>query len=343
MSAERCERASVSTEGRKRGPKALALLSGGLDSILAVKLILDQGVEVEAVNFTTPFCLCDKCSLGRFGEELDVKVHRISLGQEFLDIVANPPHGHGSQMNPCLDCRILMFKKAKDLAEKTGADFLVTGEVLDERPFSQRKESLLLIEKEAGVEGKVLRPLSANLLQESYPEKEGLVKRDRLLAIRGRRRVAQIELARSLGIGDYPNPSGGCLLTDPRFAEKLREHLKHEKTLTLMDANLLKLGRHFRVEDAKIVVGRNETENRKLLVIAEKHNIPCLGTVDHIGPLTLVLGKEEPEVLRKAAAITVRYSDAPKRVPIKVGFKGKEEKVIETEAMKDKDLESFRV
>lgn len=321
----------------------MALLSGGLDSLLAVRLILDQGVEVEAVNFTTPFCLCDKCSVNSFSEKLDIKVHRVFLGQEFLDVVADPPHGYGSHMNPCLDCRILMFKKAKELAEKIGVDFLVTGEVLNERPFSQRKDAMHLIEKAAGVEGKVLRPLSAQLLPESDAEKEGLVDRNKLLAIEGRKRTPQMELASKLGIEDYPTPSGGCLLTDPRFAERLKEHLKHEKTLTLRDVTLLRLGRHFRIAGVKIVVGRNEEENKRLLAIAEMHGIPYLEVVDYEGPLTLLAEKEGSDLSKKAAAITVRYSDAPKNTPIKVRCKSKEEQIMETEAVKDEEIEMLRV
>jgi len=343
VSIDRTRCAPVDQREKEKRPKALALLSGGLDSLLAVKMILDQGVDVEAVNFATPFCLCDKCSVSEFGQKLGIKIHRVFLGQEFLDVVADPPYGYGSHMNPCLDCRILMFKKAKGLAERIGADFLVTGEVLGERPFSQRKQSILRIEKEAGVEGRVLRPLSAALLPESDPEKGGLVKRDLLLGITGRRRAPQMELARKMGIEDYPNPSGGCLLTDPRFAERLREHLEHEKTLTLADVALLKLGRHFRINGAKIIVGRNEEENRRLLMIAERHTVPRLEMVDYIGPLTLILGNYDLNVLEKAAAITVRYSDAPKDTPARVILKDREEKILETEAMEDEELETLRV
>ena len=329
------------TKGER--PKALALLSGGLDSILAVKLILKQGVEVEAVNFATPFCLCDKCSVNKFGQELGIKVHKIFLGQEFLDIVADPPHGYGSQMNPCIDCRILMFRKAKELAEKIGAEFLVTGEVLDERPLSQRRKAMLLIEREANLEGKILRPLSAKLLPESEPEKKGLVNRDDLLAIRGRRRIPQMELAKKLGIKDYPNPSGGCLLTDPRFAERLREHLRHEAKLTLEDVTLLKIGRHFRIDTIKIIVGRNEQENNRLLAIAKSRKIPYLEVSGYKGPVTLYLGKERPDIIEKAAAITVRYSDAPKDTPVKVVYTGREERFIETEAIRDEELATLRI
>ena len=325
-------------------PKALALLSGGLDSLLAVKLILEQGVDVEAVNFITPFCLCDRCSVNRFSEELKIKVHRVFLGQEFLDIVANPPHGYGSQMNPCIDCRILMFKKAKEIAEKIGADFLVTGEVLDERPFSQRRKAMLLIEKEAGLEGKILRPLSAKLLPETEAEKAGLVDRSNLLAIRGRRRLPQIELAKKLGLKAYPNPSGGCLLTDPEFARKVREHLKHEGKLTLTDVTLLKVGRHFRVDKAKIIVGRNKKENDRLLSLAKTNGIPYLEAADYKGPITLCIGDKDRRLLEKAAEITARYSDAPKDVPVEVTcVDGDRKEAIVVKAIRDDELENLRV
>ena len=325
-------------------PKALALLSGGLDSLLAVKLVLEQGVDVEAVNFVTPFCLCDRCSVNRFSEELKIKVHRVFLGQEFLDIVANPPHGYGSQMNPCIDCRILMFKKAKEIAEKIGADFLVTGEVLDERPFSQRRKTMLLIEKEAGLEGKILRPLSAKLLPETEAEKAGLVDRSKLLAIRGRRRLPQMKLADKLGLKEYPNPSGGCLLTDPEFARKLKEHLKNEERLTLTDVALLKTGRHFQVGKAKIIVGRNKKENDRLLYLAKSHDIPYLEVTDYKGPITLCIGDKNQELLEKAAEITARYSDAPKDVPVKVTcVDGERKEIMTVKAIKDDELERLRV
>jgi len=329
---------------KTKRPKALALLSGGLDSLLAVKLILNQGVEVEAVNFVTPFCLCERCYLNEFTRDLKIKVHRVFLGQEFLDIVANPPHGYGSQMNPCIDCRILMFKKAKEMAEKIKADFLVTGEVLDERPFSQRRKAMLLIEKEAGLEGKILRPLSAKLLPETEAEKAGLVDRSKLLAIRGRRRLPQIELAKKLGLKAYPNPSGGCLLTDPEFARKVREHLKYAGKLTLIDAALLKVGRHFRVDGAKIIVGRNKEENERLLSLANTHGFSYLSAVDYKGPITLFLGEKDRRLLEKAAAITARYSDAPKNLPVKIiCVNGGGEEVITVEAMKADELGKLRV
>jgi len=328
---------------RRKRPKALALLSGGLDSMLAVKLIANQGINIEAVNFATPFCLCDRCALDGFTEDQKISVHRLFLGQEFLDIVVDPPHGYGSQMNPCIDCRILMFKKAKELADKGGFDFIVTGEVLNERPFSQRRETMLHIEAEAGLKGKVLRPLSAKLLSKSEPEIKGFVQREELLSIRGRRRLPQIELAEEIGLEDYPCPSGGCLLTDPRFAGRLREHLQHERTLTLNDVQLLKLGRHFRIGKTKVIVGRNKEENERLSTIAKNHKLPWLEAVDFKGPVTLLVGEGPPGILVKSAALTARYSDAPGENPVTVAYNGTTKKTIHANVMTDQNLEDLRV
>lgn len=322
-------------------PKALMLLSGGLDSTLATKILLDQGIDVEAVNFTTPFCLCDKCALNKVGKKFGIKIHRLFAGQDYLDMVADPPHGYGSQMNPCIDCRIYMFKIAKEIAKKIGADFIATGEVLGERPFSQRREAMFLIEREAGLKGKVLRPLSAKLLPESEAEEKGLVDREKLFAISGRRRLPQMELAKKLDINDYPCPAGGCLLTDPKFAGKLRDFLRFNKKLTFKDIGLLKLGRHFRIGENKIIVGRNKTENERLLFIAKRDDIPYFEVIGYKGPITLLKGKQNKEVIKKTAAITVRYSDASNWAEVR--YKGKKERTIVAEKISDSDLERWRV
>ncbi|MEM2455452.1 MAG: hypothetical protein QXL85_05365 [Candidatus Bathyarchaeia archaeon] len=329
---------------RKDRPKALVLLSGGLDSLLATKIVMEHGVGVDAVHFVTPFCKYDSKFMDKLSEELGIKIHVIFLGQEFLDILANPRYGYGSQMNPCIDCRILMFKKAKEIAENIGADFLVTGEVLDERPFSQRFRAIQIIEREAGLEGKVLRPLSAKLLPPTEAEKMGWIDREKLFAIRGRRRTPQIELAAKYGIKDYPNPAGGCLLTDPEFARRVKDHLRHERKLTLDDIILLMIGRHFRIDGIKIIVGRNRNENNRLLEIAEKNMMPYLIVCDYMGPVTLIANESKPEVVEKAAAITIRYSDAPKSIPIKVLFKrGEERSEIIAVAMDDDQINIFRI
>ena len=322
--------------------KALALVSGGLDSTIAVKMIKDMGIEVEAVHFTTPFCQCDKCSVDTIAEQLDVKVNHIFLGEEFLSVVANPPHGYGSQMNICIDCRILMLKKTKMLAEKIGASFLITGEVLGQRPMSQHYSAMRLIEREAGVEGLVLRPLSGRLMEETRMEKEGFIDRSKLLSISGRRRLPQMELAEKLGVYDYPCPSGGCLLTDPEFAARLRDYLDNEGTPTMEAILLLKQGRHFRVGSTRIVVGRNEMENYVLDGFARRGGTRL--EVEAIaGPVTLVMGGDE-DAIRTAAALTARYSDAPRGEPAWVKVTSSvSERRVQTKATDDETLESIRI
>ncbi|MCW4038819.1 MAG: hypothetical protein NWF13_08815 [Candidatus Bathyarchaeota archaeon] len=323
--------------------KMLALLSGGLDSTLAVKIMLDQGIDVEAVNFTTPFCLCDKCAVESVGEKFGIKVHRIFLGQEFLDLLVDPPHGYGSQMNPCIDCRIFMFKKAKEIAKRIGAEGIITGEVLNERPFSQRKEAMFVIEKESGVKNKVLRPLSAQLMPETDFEKKGSVDRKSLFSIQGRRRLPQMRLAEEMGINDYPCPSGGCLLTDPQFARRLKEHLRYSYGLNLVDTALLKIGRHFRVDECKIIVGRNEEENKSLLSIAHREKKPYIDVVEYMSPITLMDGKNIDNIIQKAAEITIRYSDAPKDFAVKVKVVHRGQYIIEARSIEDEAVEPFRI
>ncbi len=322
--------------------KALALLSGGLDSTLAVKMVRDMGLEVEAVHFTTPFCQCDKCSVDTTAERLDVKVHHVFLGDEFLAVVADPPHGRGSQMNVCIDCRILMLRKAKRLAEEIGAGFFVTGEVLGQRPMSQHGSAMRLIEREAGVESLVLRPLSGKLMKETRMEDEGIVDREKLLDISGRRRLPQMELAEKLGVYDYPCPSGGCLLTDPEFAARLRDYLDNDGTPTIETILLLKAGRHFRVGSTRIVVGRNEVENNILEGLARRGGTR-MEVEGHNGPVTLVVGDGE-DAIRKAAALTVRYSDAPRGEPVWVVVaSGDQATRIQAEAIAEGELESIRI
>ncbi len=323
--------------------KGLALLSGGLDSTLAVKAMVDQGVEIEAVHFTTPFCNCDKCSVDQVGEQFDVPVHHLFMGQEFLDLVADPPHGYGSQMNICIDCRINMFMKAKELGDEIGAEFYVTGEVLGQRPFSQRRNAMKLIEAKAGLEGKILRPLSAKLMEETEVEEAGVVDRDSLYAIHGRRRIPQFELAEELGVYDYPCPSGGCLLTDPQFARKLRDYIHHEGKPKLEDMILLRLGRHFRLGRARAIVGRNEKENNVLSALAERRGLLRLEVTGHMGPVSIIVGAAEAETVEMVAAITARYSDAPRDDAVNVEIVDGGIRVIKVSSMGDEEIESLRI
>jgi len=295
--------------------KALALLSGGLDSTLAAKVVLEEGIELEALNFLTVFCTCTNRGASCLASQKAVETLGISLkvfniSEEYLKIVKQPKHGYGSNMNPCIDCRIFIMKKAKAYMEKTGASFIVTGEVLGERPMSQRRDAMRLIEKEAELEGFILRPLSAKLLPPSIPEKEGWIDRNRLLNIQGRSRKPQIELAAHFGIHDYPCPAGGCLLTDPGFARRIKDLITHDPDFSLNDVHLLKMGRHFRMSPAvKLVVGRNEEENLKIQTFSQEGDV-LLQVSHYPGPLSLLRGAVNGKLIEKAAAITARYTRA---------------------------------
>lgn len=332
-------------EGKK--PKALVLYSGGLDSMLAMKLLQKQGIEVEAVNFTSPFCTCQKCYVTEKPMEFNIKLHVLSKGPELLKSIQRPKHGYGSHMNPCIDCRILILKLAKKLAKSIGADFLATGEVLEERPMSQNRFSMLKIEKEAGLEGQILRPLSAKLLPETEAERKGLVDRSKLLAIRGRSRKPQIALAEKLRIGDYPCPAGGCLLTDPGFAARLSSFLKTGRKLTLKDVEFLKRGRHFRFQGAWIIVGRNELENKAIEALSGPKDMR-MEAKDFPGPITIIRDYKSFKGLKKviefSSGLTVRYSDSPKSKKASVSIQyGRNHKLYKAEAVKDEYLKKFMV
>lgn len=334
--------------------KALALLSGGLDSRLAVKLMLEQRIEVEAVSFVTVFCTCtskkNSCLASQdAARKLGIKLKVFNISQEYLAVVKNPKYGYGSNMNPCIDCRILMFKKAKEYMEEIGAFFLFTGEVLGERPMSQRKEAMRIIERDAELCGLILRPLSALVLEPTVVEKKGWVDRNRLLGIAGRSRKPQIKLAQELGVKDYPCPAGGCLLTDPGFARRFKD-LVTSGDISLNDIQLLKVGRHFRLSSQlKVVVGRDEQENRRLENLIQNDDIlfrvECLP-----GPLTLARGMrnfgpsallrvnaedsrrigfkgasctrdcQDEDFITKVAAITARYSQGRDQKSLRVSF-----------------------
>jgi tRNA-specific 2-thiouridylase len=300
--------------------KALALFSGGLDSTLATELILRQGIEVVAINFKTPFCLCAQGGGGplKAAKQLGIKLKVVDVGDQYLQIVRKPKHGYGKNMNPCIDCRIFILKKAKKLAKEMGASFIFTGDVLDERPMSQHFKALKTIEEEAGLEGKILRPLSARLLPETVIEKKGFADRAKLLDIQGRSRKPQIKLAAEFNIKDYPFPAGGCLLTCKEYAQKLRDIFEHKKRCSMADIALLKVGRHFRFKENKIIVGRNEAENN--LLTAKKSwgdhyfEVPDVGS-----PITLLKGAKNKKAIKTAAELTAFYSDA-KSSKVKVCF-----------------------
>ncbi len=298
--------------------KAVLLLSGGLDSTLAAKLMLELGIELTALNFTSPFCTCTAKSAGcqnaakAASDRLGLPIRLLAKGPEYLEIVKNPPHGYGRGMNPCVDCRIFILRKAAEFMEEIGASFAVTGEVVGQRPMSQRRRQLEIIERESGLEGRVLRPLSAKLLPETLPEKAGIVDRKKLLSISGRSRKEQIAWADEHGVADYPCPGGGCLLTDPNFAGRLRDFLDHDPEAKMKDLLLLKFGRHFRLGPrVKAVLGKNRSENERLLALSPP-SAWIVERAEGMGPTLALLARDpegvDDELLRLAGTLVLRYS-----------------------------------
>ena len=296
--------------------KSIALLSGGLDSLLAVKIVAEQGVGVLALNFQTPFCTskpgAGSCGqVSRLADLSGIELKVLHLGQEYLDMVARPKHGWGRNMNPCIDCRIMMLKEAARHMEPAGARFVVTGEVLGQRPMSQHMAALKTVEKESGLEGLILRPLSAKVLAPTVPETEGWVDREKLLAIQGRSRKDQFALAKRYGIAEPPTPAGGCLLTDPAYSARLKDVLKHAGGLNGHLAAVIRHGRYVRLgPEAFVVVGRNEEDNRQLEALGKDEEW-FFGPVNCMGPVTLGVGAFDAEARRRIAGIVARYSDRP--------------------------------
>lgn len=330
--------------------KTVALLSGGLDSTLSIRVILEQDIEVEAVNFFTPFCQCNRKSgcgyeAKKVTDELGLKLKVFNVFNEYIEILKSPRHGYGKNLNPCIDCRILMHKKAKEYMKEIGASFIITGEVLGQRPMSQHRNALKIIERESGLEGLVLRPLSAKLLPLSIPEKEGWVEREKLLEISGRSRKPQMALAKSYQIGDYPCPAGGCLLTDSGFTQRMKDLMTHSE-ITLNNIELLKVGRHFRLSpSSKVIVGRNKEENEKLLRLARRGDI-CFKPFEVKGPVGVGRGNFDQTTITLASQIMARYSDGLSGHKVKIvidGCPARNIGSIITHRIRDIDLRSLRI
>ena len=300
-------------------PKAILLLSGGLDSGLAGKILLSHGIEVEALHATSPFCRCTAKSMGcsaakRMAEQLGIPLVNVPKGEAYWEVVKQPRFGRGSGVNPCIDCRIHVCILARQRMEAVGAQFVATGEVLGQRPMSQHRRAMDLIERESGLTDRLLRPLSARFFPPTRPEREGLIPRWKLLAIEGRSRKPQMELAKDLALGEYPCPAGGCLLTDPQFAYRVREMLANEPESRLADAVLLMHGRHYRLPDgARVVVGRNEKDNQCIAALAKPGDallVPTEGT----GPTALCRPGTSPENVLAAAGLLSRYAKGTIRI-----------------------------
>lgn len=330
--------------------KAVALLSGGLDSTLSILLMRKQAVEVTAVTFLTHFG-CDitdssSCSAdsSQNARKYGFEVKLCHLADDFVSIVKNPKYGHGRNMNPCIDCRILMLRKAKGLMDMVGADFVVTGEVLGQRPMSQRWETFPLMDREAGLEGRVLRPLSAKLLRPTMPETSGIVDREGLCDFRGRTRRPQMALAEEFGLREYPSPAGGCLLTDPGYSYRLKELLARNPNPATRDFHLLRVGRHFRLPGGlKVVVGRNKGENERIEALREKGDY-LLRVEDFGSPVTLLSGGAGPEDIAASASLCARYSDAKHLPEVKVTVsRGDDSREIFVKPAADRALEPLRI
>jgi hypothetical protein len=331
--------------------KALALLSGGLDSTLAVKVMLEQGIAVEALNFISPFCTCTGKNSGckseavRVAAEFNIPIKVMNKGIEYLEIVRKPRHGYGKGMNPCVDCRIFLLRKAREYMAESGADFVITGEVLGQRPMSQRRNTLNLIERESGLTGLLLRPLSAKHFEPTIPELEGWVDRNRLLAMHGRSRKDQIQLAVELDVKNYPCPAGGCLLTELSFVSKVKDVFVHTQGLNLRDFRLLKLGRHFRISPrTKVIVGRDEPEN-DLLERAVEHGEATVRWMEGGSPLGVLLGDVDEAMLETAAKIVLRYTKAEmgRECSVVTVIDGNERNIRVTNEFDEQKIEEFRI
>ncbi len=287
---------------------AISLLSGGLDSQLAVRLLQLQGIEVHAIVFESVFF--NTAPALRAAQALGTPVIAVDFTDTIRSLLQNPRHGFGGHMNPCIDCHIAMIRKAGQVMERDHFDFISTGEVLRQRPMSQNMSALELIAVESGYPGLILRPLTAKLLPPTVPETHGQVDRNQLLALEGRGRKPQIELATRMGISDYPQPAGGCLLTDPRYSERLKELQRHEGLAGINLVKLLRVGRHFRIGGVKLIVGRDCGENEIIEQAIQPGNI-LLKSESVPGPSALLAGNPDAETLRTAAGICARYADCP--------------------------------
>ena len=310
--------------------------------MLAAELIRAQGIDVLGFFFETPFFSANKAR--ESAQSMDLPLEVVDITKRHLDMVKHPRHGYGGNMNPCIDCHALMFKIAGEILEKEGADFVLTGEVLGQRPMSQNKKALALIATESGLGGLLLRPLSAKCLPVTIPEEKGWVKRELLMDFQGRSRKPQMELARTLNIEGYPSPAGGCLLTEKVFSRRLRDLFSSQSNQDLREIELLKMGRHFRVSPhAKLVVGRNEGENKEIRTLSGQNDL-ILISASVPGPTVLLSGSFSNASLELAAAITASYSDGEdsKEIAVRV-IGGSEDRMLMTKVHKKEEFKRYMI
>lgn len=313
-------RNNMDTSSQNKKIKAVGLISGGLDSTLAIKIVKDLGVEVYGVYFSMPWGCCDKTMAIEAAQRIGIKFIVLQLDERYLEIVKKPKHGYGTAMNPCVDCRIHMFTRAAHYMNHIGADFVFTGEVLGQRPMSQMRHSMKKIEKGTGLEGRLLRPLCAQLFEPTIPEQEGLIDREKLLNISGRSRRPQIRLANDYHITEFNQPAGGCLLTDRKFANRMRDTLNHGYR-NFRETIALQWGRHFRIsDDFKVILGRNADENESLLRYAHPDD-HVMTFAEKQGPTLLLKGYNPSEqIFAIAAGLIQQYSKYKNEPPQKMKF-----------------------
>lgn len=296
--------------GRTNKVKGLGLCSGGLDSILAGLVLRDQGIDASWISFETPFFTAEKARKAAAATGIPLAV--MDITDRYLPMLKNPPCGYGKNMNPCMDCHALMFRIAGETMADAGVDFLFSGEVVGQRPMSQTRQSLRYVEKRSGYDGLILRPLSARLLPETEMEKRGLVDRDRLYDISGRSRKPQMELAEKFGLRDYPSPAGGCLLADKGFSKRLKDLFAHQETWAREEFELLKHGRHMRLDArTRVIIGRNRVDNEQILACYRPDRDFMLKTEGVPGPVAVIPGGCPPDKIVRAAEIIAGYSKAP--------------------------------
>ncbi len=322
--------------------RALCLMSGGLDSMLAVRVLIDQEIEATAITFKTPFFGPTGAQIA--ANQLSVPLRVMNIGAAHLEMLKNPVYGYGSQMNPCIDCHALMLQTAGGIMEAEGYDLLCTGEVLGQRPMSQRKDALMAVDKLSGYGGFILRPLSAQLLQETIPEKEGKVDRGRLLDIQGRSRKRQMALAEKYGIADYPSPGGGCLLTDASFSSRLRNLFDTLDNVELRDVELLKWGRHLRLPSGRrLVVGRIHKENLKIEELARGNDLLLRVEGGIPGPTGLIDAEASAAEMELAAEVVAAYSDADTGTEAVVAISGQAEQEIRVTTPSKKEFRNLLI
>lgn len=324
--------------------RALAMVSGGLDSILAARMIMNQGIEVIGICFKSAFFGPQNAI--RMAEQIGMELKVVDFSPEHLEMVKHPKHGYGKNMNPCIDCHAMMMNYAGKLLKELNADFIITGEVLNQRPMSQTKASLDIVRKESGFEDYILRPLCALNLPPTKMELDGLVDREKLMGISGRSRKVQMELAEKWGIKDYPSPAGGCRLTEPGFAKRLKDQLEHVKESDLEDVEILKTGRHIRFdENTKIIATRNQEELNAITPLIRKDDY-VFDTLDCPGCTVILRGQDSREALEFAAAVCARYSKEKDKDLVRVKFKHPDQssyEIIEIPPAKDENINKYLI